>query len=121
MLLLGLVEVGRIYYYTTIIASAAREGAGYASRHASDADRDAQVEKRACYETGLVAYNNSPPCPAGLTVVTNTHPTSGDQIVVVTYEFKMLFEFKLFAGDFANILPRTLQLSAEARLPNLTN
>ena len=128
MLLLGIVEVGRIYYYTTIIASAAREGAGYASRHASDPDVDAEVEKRACYETGLVAYNSSPPCPAGVTAVikptalmSEEEKLSGDKIVVVTYEFKMLFEFKLFAEDFRNILPSTLQLQAEARLPNLTN
>lgn len=91
------------------------------SRHASDTDVAAQAARRACYETGLVAYNSSPPCPAGLTVVTKTDSISGDQVVEVTYEFKLLFEFKLFAGDFANILPRTLQLRAEARLPNLTN
>ena len=52
---------------------------------------------------------------------TRTDSSSGDQVVVVTYEFKMLFEFKLFAEDFRNILPSTLQLRAEARLPNLTN
>lgn len=137
MLLIGIVEVGRIYHYTTILASAAREGAAYASLHAADSDVAAQAERRACYETGLVAYNASPSCPAGVTVVhrprnnagdfVSTDPVTGaevvtdDVVVQVTYDFNMLVEFKLLSGLFENILPRTLLLRAEARMPNLTN
>src|SRR5262245_19420318 len=59
--LLGLVDVGRAYVYTTAVTYAAREAALYAAK-----TKDAtftQVQQRACNETGFSDYGAS--CATG--------------------------------------------------------
>src|SRR5438552_14261723 len=64
MTVLGVVDAGRAFYYTSAIANAAQVGAAYAATH-SDATASA-IEARVCNETGFAEYSATPVC-AGLT------------------------------------------------------
>src|SRR5439155_2146562 len=63
VLLLGLADGARAYYYAGVVANGAREGANYAA-HNGSATR-AQVTQRVCDAMGLATFGS--PCP-GLTV-----------------------------------------------------
>ncbi|MDP9265333.1 MAG: pilus assembly protein [Chloroflexota bacterium] len=89
LIVLGLADVGRAFYYTSAIANAAREGAIFASRQATASD--AAVAQHACNETGFAAYGTA--CPSEL-IVTRTCSTAcataGDVTVQVTYDLTLM-------------------------------
>src|SRR5438034_11663246 len=59
MLLLGLVDGARAYYFAGVVASAAREGAHYAAR--DERATLPQVQQRPCDTTGMAAAGNARP------------------------------------------------------------
>src|SRR5437870_2601945 len=67
LLLLGLADFGRAFYYTSTIANAARVGAEYAAHATVSSPNTAftnQIKLKVCNETGLVPYNDSTSCAA---------------------------------------------------------
>jgi len=96
--LLGMVDVGRAYIYTTAITNAAREAAYYAVT--TGGATTTQVQQKACDETGFTSYGTS--CATGVTVTCSGCPTGAgtDVTVTVTYEFSLVsgYLFKQFLG-----------------------
>jgi Flp pilus assembly protein TadG len=94
--LLGVVDVGRAYVYTTTVTNAAREAALYASK--TPTATLAQVTQRACDETGFTSYGAA--CATGIAVTcawtsatgsTSACPSSGSYVTVnVSYEFALV-------------------------------
>ncbi len=85
--LLGLVDVGRSYVYTTALTNAAREAALYAAT--TPTATLAQVTQRACNETGFSDYGAS--CATGITVTCSACPSSGSDVTVsVNYQFDLV-------------------------------
>jgi len=74
--LLGMVDVGRAYVYTTAVTSAAREAAYYDAKTSGATIQS--VALRACNETGFMDYQTS---FAG-TVTDSTHATCSGGIAV---------------------------------------
>lgn len=109
VLLLGVADGARAYYFAGILANAAREGVNYAARN-SDATR-AQVTQRACDASGLAAFGQ--PCP-GLTVTCTV--ASGDATVEVRYDFSLITGSIVDAAFKINPIP----IRADARFPMLT-
>lgn len=111
LLLLGIVDIGRAYYYTVMIAGAAREAAAYAATNPT-ADGTA-VAQHGCNATGLVAYGSA--CPAPLTVTCLTPcPTGGsDATVRVTYSFTLISAY--LVDRVIDVNP--LALRADAHFP----
>lgn len=116
LILIGLADFGRAFYYTSAVASAAREGAAYVAATGSP---DALVLKnKACAATGLDPSGN---CGAALTVTDVTTAgcdavaTSGTVAVQVTYALQLI------SGYLVNrVLPnQTLTLRACATYPSL--
>jgi Flp pilus assembly protein TadG len=106
VLLLGVVDGARAYYYAGALSNAAREGANYAARN-SGATR-AQVTQRACDSTGMVAFGS--PCP-GLAVTCTV--TNGNATVEVTYNFALLTASLVESAFQLNPVP----IRADARFP----
>jgi len=109
ILLLGIADGARAYYYASIVANGAREGANYAARH--DTATVAQVTQRACDATGLAAFGSS--CP-GLTVTCTS--TNGDATVKATYDFSLITASVADAAFKIN----PIQIHADARFPVMT-
>lgn len=112
LVLLGLADLGRAFYYTTAVASAARQGAAYVAATASP-DASALTQK-ACSATGI---NPSGSC-ATLTATTpcpGPTPPPGSVSVQVTYDLQLI------SGYLVNrVLPsQTLTLRACATYPSL--
>ncbi len=110
ILLLGIVDGGRAYYFATIIANAAREGVNFAARN--DTVTRAQVTQRVCDETGLASFGQ--PC-SGLTVTCTV--AQGDVSVVVRYDFNFITGY--LADTVFRINP--LPIRSIARYPLLTS
>jgi len=113
VILLGLADLGRAFYYTTTIANAARVGAAYAATNASTATQ-ATVAAHVCNETGLAAYSPTPVCP-GLTTTATFGPNQ-DAVVTVTYNFEFFSAYlvnRVFHVD-------PLVLRASATFPGLS-
>lgn len=88
LILIGIADIGRTYYYTVMIAGAAREAAAYAATNPSA--NATSVSQHGCNATGLAAYGSA--CPSALTVTCiSTCPTNGaDATVRVTYSYNLL-------------------------------
>ena len=109
ILLLGIADGARAYYYAGIVANGAREGANYAARHATATV--AQVTQRACDATGMAAFGSS--C-AGLTVTCES--SNGDATVHVTYSFSLITASVAEAAFKIN----PIAIRADARFPVMT-
>ncbi len=109
MLLLGLVDGARAYYFAGVVANAAREGANYAARNGTATL--AQVRQRVCDSTGMVAFGSA--CP-GLTVTCAF--ANGDTTVEVTYAFSLITASIADAAFKVNPLP----IHAATRFPVMT-
>ena len=85
--LLGMVDVGRAYIYTTTVTNAAREAAYYAVT--TSGATTTEVQQRACNETGFTSYGAA--CATGITVTCSGCPTGSgtDVTVTVTYQFSL--------------------------------
>lgn len=110
MLLLGLVDGARAYYFAGVVANAAREGANYAARNGTATL--AQVAQRVCDSTGMVAFGNA--CP-GLTVTCAF--ANGDTTVEVVYGFSLITASIVDGAFKVNPLP----IHAAARFPVMTS
>lgn len=109
---LGVVDAGRVFYYTSAIANAAHVGAAYAATH-SDSATTATVATRVCNETGFVDYSPTATCPD-----LNTSATFGpgrDAVVTVTYDFRPVSAY--LASRIFPVGP--LSLRATATFPSL--
>lgn len=111
ILLLGIGDLGRAFYYTVMITGAAREAAAYAAGNPS-ADA-AAVTQHACNASGLVAFGS--PCPASfaVTCIAACPTNGGDSGVRVTYGFSLISAY--LVDRVFNVNP--LVLRAEARFP----
>ncbi|MDP9245825.1 MAG: pilus assembly protein [Chloroflexota bacterium] len=112
LILLGLADLGRAFYYTTAVASAARAGAAYVATAASPYP---SLKQKACAATGFDPSGN---CGAALTATTTcagATPPPGSVNVQVTYDLQLI------SGYLVNrILPnQTLTLRACATYPSL--
>lgn len=123
LLLLGLADFGRAFYYTTIISNAARAGAAYLSQNPAAGQLPAanvgSVKSKVCNETGLFAYNDPTNCtltvrPPGLTDFTG-YGNGEDAVVSVTYDFRLISSYLIGRVVATNPLP----LSAQATYPGL--
>ena len=112
VILLGVADLGRAFYYTSAIANAARAGAAYAAANGPSTSA-ASVAAKACNETGFVAYSASPACP-GLDATTAFG--AGRVTVTVTYDFNFLSAFLVNRIFDVNPLP----LRASATFPSLS-
>ena len=106
--LLGMVDAGRAYLYSTAVTNAAREAAYYAAK--TSGATLANVALRACNETGFSDYTTTAPsvsgstatCTSGATVTSGTCSTgaTGDVVVEVAYQFDLVsgYLFKSLLG-----------------------
>ena len=123
LILLGLADFGRAFYYTTIISNAARAGAAYLSQN-PDAGKlpvtDVNsVKSKVCNETGLFAYNSPTNCtltvvPPGAVDFTG-YGNGQDAVVSVTYDFSLISSYLIGRVVSTNPLP----LRAQATYPGL--
>jgi len=109
VLLLGLADGARAFYYAGIVSSAAREGVNYAARNATATQ--AQVTQRACDATGLATFGSA--CP-GLTVTCTV--AGGDATVEVQYAFALIIGSIVDAAFKMN----PIGIRADAKFPILT-
>lgn len=107
---LGLADLGRVFFYTSAITNAAREAALYAAR-TPDATT-VQVAQRSCDETGLAAYGQ--PCP-DLRVSCSV---AGDAVTV-----EVLYDFTVLSGYLSDRLigVNPITIRAAARFPLLSS
>ena len=119
LILLGLADFGRAFYYTTAIASAARVGAEYAA-HATVTSPNTgftnQIKLKVCNETGLVPYNDASSCATSPIDVPSAQFGPGqDAVVTVTYNFQPVSAYLV-----SRIVGTpTLLLRATATFPSL--
>jgi Flp pilus assembly protein TadG len=124
LILLGLADFGRAFFYTSAIANAAREGAAYASLNAGTAT-PGTVSQKVLNETGFMPYGAPcpppDPCPLSVSVeqngspVTTTVAKGSDVKVTVTYGFRLISAYLVdrIVGT------QTIQLRASATYPGL--
>jgi Flp pilus assembly protein TadG len=124
LILLGLADFGRAFYYTTIISNAAREGAAYLSQNPSAGQLPAtnanSVKSKVCNETGLFAYNDPANCPLTVqppapAVDFTAYAGGQDAVVSVTYDFTLISSYLVGRVVSTNPLP----LRAQATYPGL--
>lgn len=109
LMLIGLADVGRAFYYRGAIASGAQEGAAYAAR-ASGAT-SAAVAQAACNATGFVPYNA--PCPSALSVTyTPAASAAWDASVQVTVSYQLNLLSGYLVGRVFPVNPVALRASA---------
>jgi Flp pilus assembly protein TadG len=121
LILLGLADLGRAFYYTTAVASAARQGAAYVAATASP---DPTVLKaKACAATGFDPSGN---CGTALTAtdvsttLTPAGPGCDGAAPAGTVAVEVTYGLQLISGYLVNrILPPTLVLRACATYPSL--
>jgi Flp pilus assembly protein TadG len=109
VLLLGLADGARAFYFAGIVTNAAREGVNYAARNANATQ--AQVTQRACDATGLATFGAA--CP-GLTVTCAV--AGGDATVEVRYDLALITGSVVDAAFKMN----PIGIRADARFPILT-
>lgn len=112
VILLGVADLGRAFYYTSAIANAARAGAAYAALNGPSTTA-ASVAAKACNETGFTSYSASPTCP-GLDATTAFG--AGQVTVTVTYDFNFFSAYLLDRVFAVN----PLVLRASATFPSLS-
>jgi Flp pilus assembly protein TadG len=112
MTVLGVVDAGRTFYYTSALANAAHVGALYAATHI-DTATTASVAARVCNETGFADYSDAPTC-SDLTT-TATFGPGQDAIVTVVYDFRPVSAY--LASRLYPVGP--LRLRATATFPSL--
>src|SRR5712691_5470374 len=95
LILLGLADFGRAFYYTTAIANAARAGAEYAAHatvNSPNAPFSDQIKLKVCNETGLIDYNDAVWCNdktrSHIDVPSAQFGPGQDAVVMVTYDFQ---------------------------------
>ena len=117
LILLGLADFGRAFYYTTTIANAARAGAEYAATNAGAGATATTIGYKVCNETGFVSYSATATCPGLATTVTPSPPIAGgpDITVTVTYNFELISSY--LVGRI--IGPGPIPLRAQATFPVL--
>lgn len=134
ILLLGVADLGRAFYYTTAIASAAREAAAYAASPAyaiaTTAQKQTGLNTKACAATGIdpsgdCGTSRTPPDPLAATEVTTPTPgpgcdgatPAGSVAVQVTYNFTFITSYLV-----NRVFPtQALLLRACATFPRLTS
>jgi Flp pilus assembly protein TadG len=117
LILLGVADLGRAFYYTTAVASAARQGAAYVATVASP--DPAMLKHKACAATG---FDPSGDCGAALTATDVTPPGPGcDGPTPGTVAVRVTYALQLISGYLVNrIFPsQTLTLAACATYPSL--
>lgn len=87
VVLLGIGDLARVFYYTTAITNAARVGAAYAAANSTSATA-ASISSKVCNETGFAPYSPTATC-GGLTTVATFGPGQ-DAVVTVSYDFELL-------------------------------
>lgn len=109
LILVGIVDVGRVLYYAIALQTGAREGAAYAA--AFTAPDPSDVTRRVCEATGLA--DPSGECEG---LDTSLRPDGGDTSVEATYDVPLLFGQLLgpFGGD------HVVHVRASATYPRLT-
>lgn len=123
LILLGLADFGRAFYYTTIISNAARAGAAYLSQNPAAGQLAAtntnSVKSKVCNETGLFAYNDPANCALTVQPPTGTdftaYASGQDAVVSVTYNFTLISSY--LVSRFVTINP--LPLRSQATYPGL--
>jgi Flp pilus assembly protein TadG len=117
LILLGLADFGRAFYYTTAIANAARAGAEYAARNAGAGANATTIGYKVCNETGFVSYSSTATCPGLSTTVSPSPPVAGgaDVTVTVTYNFNLISAY--LVSRITNVNP--IPLRAQASFPVL--
>jgi hypothetical protein len=111
LILLGVADLGRAFYYTVLITGAAREAAAYAAGNPS-ADA-AAITQHACNASGLVTYGSACPASFAVTCIAVCPTNGGDSGVRVTYGFSLISAY--LVDRVFNVNP--LVLRAEARFP----
>ncbi len=119
LILVGLADLGRAFYYTTAVASAARQGAAYVAATASPIP--ATLKSKACAATGFDPSGN---CGAALSATDITPPGGpgcdggtppGSVAVQVSYDLQLISGYLV-----SRIFPsQTLTLRACATYPSL--
>lgn len=92
LILIGIVDVGRLYFYAITLETGAHQGAALAAGQASP-DPSA-ITRRVCEATGLAPLGS--PCP-GLTVRTTAPGGGADATVDATYDVPLLYG-RVFSG-----------------------
>jgi Flp pilus assembly protein TadG len=117
LILLGLADFGRAFYYTTTIANAARAGAEYAAINAGVGANTTTISYKVCNETGFVAYSSTATCPGMTVAVSPSPPVAGgpDVTVTVTYNFELISSY--LVGRIIGTDP--IALRAQATYPVL--
>jgi Flp pilus assembly protein TadG len=117
LILLGLADFGRAFYYTTTIANAARAGAEFGATHAGTGANVTTIGYKVCNETGFVAYSATATCPGLSTAVSPSPPVAGgaDVTVTVTYNFELISSY--LVGRIIGTDP--IPLRAQASFPVL--
>jgi hypothetical protein len=95
---LGAADVGRLFFYTSMISNAAREGAIYAANNSAAPPgncssgcvdlRAGPVYQHVCDASGAAAH--AAPCPVELKVAAATYGPGHDAVIVVTYDFSFI-------------------------------
>jgi len=111
LILLGIADLGRAFYYTVMITGAAREAAAYAAGNPS-ADA-AAIAQHACNASGLTAFGSACPASFAVTCIAACPTNGGDSGVRVTYGFSLISGY--LVDRVFNVNP--LVLRAEARFP----
>jgi hypothetical protein len=111
LLLLGIADLGRAFYYTVTISGAAREAAAFAAINPGASS--GTVAQHACDVTGFRPFGSA--CPAEVTVTCLSGcPTNGaDSEVRVTYAFSLISGY--LVDRVFNVNP--IVLRADARFP----
>jgi Flp pilus assembly protein TadG len=119
VVLLGLADFGRAFYYTTAIANAARAGAEFAAHATVNSPNAAfsdQIKLKVCNETGFVTYNDASSCGASPIDVPSAQFGPGqDAVVTVTYNYQPISAYLVsrIVGS------PTLLLRATATFPSM--
>jgi Flp pilus assembly protein TadG len=113
LILLGIADLGRAFYYTVMITGAAREAAAYAAVNPS-ADA-AAVAQHACNASGIAAFGSACPASFVVTCIAACPTNGGDSGIRVTYAFSFISAY--LVDRVFNVNP--LVLRAEARFPGM--
>jgi Flp pilus assembly protein TadG len=113
LILLGIADLGRAFYYTVMITGAAREAAAYAATNPT-ANASA-VAQHACNASGLAAFGSACPTTFVVTCVAACPTSGGDSGIRVTYAFSFISAY--LVDRVFNVNP--LVLRAEARFPGM--
>lgn len=87
LILIGVVDIGRVYHHTIALASGAREGAAYAAM--LSAPNDAAIKQRVCDATGFATLGS--PCPGLELIGSGVGAGGADAYVLVTYDLDLLY------------------------------